>query len=95
MALPRYRRCTTGGGGSFGVTCRRVSTKARHDPGLVRRPALHGVKDIPRKPNYDFERREREKAKAGEAAKKAQAKAEKKAAIAANPDSDPPGEGDS
>jgi hypothetical protein len=33
-----------------------------------------------RKPNYDFERREREKNKAAESAKKAQAKADKRAA---------------
>ena len=33
---------------------------------------------MPRKPNYDFERREREKNKAAEAARKAQAKADKK-----------------
>lgn len=41
--------------------------------------ASSGVTDIPRKTNYDFERREREKAKAAEAAKKAQAKADKRA----------------
>jgi len=34
---------------------------------------------MPRKPNYDFERRERERAKAAESAKKAQAKADKRA----------------
>lgn len=34
---------------------------------------------MPRKTNYDFERREREKSKAVDAAKKAQAKADKKA----------------
>lgn len=34
---------------------------------------------MPRKTNYDFERREREKSKAAEAVKKAQAKADKKA----------------
>ena len=39
-----------------------------------------GATAIPRKPNYDFERRERERTKAAEAAKKAQAKAEKRAA---------------
>jgi hypothetical protein len=38
------------------------------------------VSDIARKPNYDFERRERERNKAAEAAKKAQAKADKRAA---------------
>lgn len=40
----------------------------------------------PRKPNYDFERRERERNKAAEAAKKAQAKADKKAAEQATPE---------
>jgi len=45
-----------------------------------------------RKPNYDFERREREKNKAEEAAKKAQAKADKKAAAQAIPDGDAPGD---
>lgn len=35
---------------------------------------------MPRKPNYDFERRERERNKAADAAKKAQAKADKKEA---------------
>jgi hypothetical protein len=39
-----------------------------------------GATDIPRKPNYDFERRERERNKAAESAKKAQAKADKRAA---------------
>ena len=37
---------------------------------------------MPRKPNYDFERRERERSKAVESAKKAQAKADKKVARA-------------
>ncbi len=45
---------------------------------------------MPRKPNYDFERREREKNKAAEAAKKAQAKADRKAAEQATPDADAP-----
>jgi hypothetical protein len=36
-------------------------------------------KDTPRKTNYDFERREREKNKAADSAKKAQAKADRKA----------------
>jgi hypothetical protein len=36
--------------------------------------------DIPRKPNYDFERRERERVKAQDAVKKAQAKADRRAA---------------
>jgi hypothetical protein len=39
-----------------------------------------GATDIPRKPNYDLERRERERTKAAESAKKAQAKADKRAA---------------
>jgi hypothetical protein len=43
---------------------------------------------MPRKPNYDFERRERERNKAAEAAKKAQAKAEKRAAGQDAPDAD-------
>jgi hypothetical protein len=47
-----------------------------------------GATDIPRKPNYDFERREREKNKAAEAAKKAQAKADKKAAQQGTPSAD-------
>lgn len=34
---------------------------------------------MPRKTNYDFERRERERNKAADTAKKAQAKADKKA----------------
>jgi hypothetical protein len=38
------------------------------------------VTDTPRKTNYDFERRERERSKAAESAKKAQAKADRKAA---------------
>jgi hypothetical protein len=38
-----------------------------------------GVAATPRKPNYDFERRERERSKAADSAKKAQAKADKKA----------------
>lgn len=40
---------------------------------------ISGRPGMPRKTNYDFERREREKHKAAEAAKKAQAKADKKA----------------
>ncbi len=39
-----------------------------------------GVTVTARKPNYDFERRERERNKAADAVKKAQAKADKKAA---------------
>lgn len=44
---------------------------------------------MPRKTNYDFERREREKSKAAEAAKKAQAKADKKASEHTSPDDSP------
>jgi hypothetical protein len=44
--------------------------------------------DIPRKPNYDFERREREKTKAADAVKKAQAKADKRASGHVAPDAD-------
>lgn len=51
-----------------------------------------GATDIPRKPNYDFERREREKAKAVESAKKAQAKADKRAAGHGTPDADQAGD---
>jgi hypothetical protein len=47
-----------------------------------------GATDIPRKTNYDFERREREKNKAAESAKKAQAKADKRAADQGMPDAD-------
>ena len=50
--------------------------------------ANFGVTDIPRKTNYDFERREREKAKAAEAAKKLQAKAEKRAVESDKMDAD-------
>jgi hypothetical protein len=38
-----------------------------------------GATATPRKTNYDFERRERERSKAADSAKKAQAKADKKA----------------
>lgn len=47
--------------------------------------------DIPRKPNYDFERRERERTKATESTKKAQAKADKRAAEQGTPDADQSG----
>jgi hypothetical protein len=43
---------------------------------------------MPRKTNYDFERREREKNKAVESAKKAQAKADKKASEPKAPSTD-------
>jgi hypothetical protein len=39
---------------------------------------IFGVTTTPRKTNYEFERRERERNKAADSAKKAQAKAEKK-----------------
>lgn len=45
-----------------------------------------GVTAIPRKTNYDFERREREKAKAAETAKKSQAKADRRAVDRETPD---------
>jgi hypothetical protein len=44
-----------------------------------------GATATPRKPNYDFERRERERSKAAESAKKAQAKADKRALQEATP----------
>ena len=50
--------------------------------------SISGATDIPRKPNYDFERREREKNKAAEAAKKAEAKAAKRAAERGTPTED-------
>ena len=62
-----------------------LERSARAGPG-------YGATDIARKPNYDFERREREKAKAAEAAKKAQAKADKRAAEQQAPDADQSGE---
>lgn len=43
-----------------------------------------------RRPNYDFERRERERTKAAEAAKKAQAKEDKRAAGQGTPEPDGP-----
>ena len=47
---------------------------------LLLQVPIFGVIATPRKPNYDFERRERERSKAAESAKKAQAKADKRAA---------------
>ena len=44
---------------------------------------------MPRKPNYDFERRERERIKAAESAKKAQAKEDKRAVERGTPEPDP------
>jgi hypothetical protein len=48
-----------------------------------------GVFVTARKPNYDFERRERERSKAAESAKKAQAKADKKASGQGEPGAEP------
>jgi len=53
---------------------------------------ISGATDIAHKPNYSFERRERERAKAAEAAKKALAKANKRAAEQGTPDADDSGE---
>ena len=50
--------------------------------------SISGETVIPRKTNYSFERREREKTKAAESTKKAQAKADKKAAGQDTPDAD-------
>jgi hypothetical protein len=47
---------------------------------------------LPRKTNYDFERREREKNKEAESARKAKAKADKKAAEQEAPDANQTGE---
>jgi hypothetical protein len=49
-------------------------------------PAFPGVTDTPRKTNYGFERRERERSKAADNAKKAQAKADKKASEQKTPE---------
>lgn len=51
-----------------------------------------GAVVIAKKPNYDFERRERERNKAAEAAKKAQAKADKRAAEQGAANADDPGD---
>jgi hypothetical protein len=48
-----------------------------------------GVATTARKPNYDFERRERERSKAADSAKKAQAKADKKASEQGEPTAEP------
>jgi hypothetical protein len=53
---------------------------------------------MPRKTNYDFERRERERLKAAESVKKAQAKADRKASERAPASAEtmaPPGEASS
>jgi hypothetical protein len=59
----------------------------RDDPGY-RVCERTGATATPRKPNYDFERRERERSKAAETAKKAQAKADKKASAQGEPDAE-------
>jgi hypothetical protein len=48
-----------------------------------------GATVTPRKPNYDFERRERERSKAAESAKKAQAKADKRELGQGEPNAEP------
>ena len=58
---------------------------------LLSQPLISGAHDILRKPNYDFERRERERTKAADSAKKAQAKADKRAAEQGAPEADGPG----
>lgn len=50
--------------------------------------SFFGVTDTPRKTNYDFERREREKSKAADTAAKVKAKADKRASQIATPDED-------
>jgi len=52
-------------------------------------PLGFGAIDIARKPNYDFERRERDRIKLAESAKKAQAKSDKRAAEQASAAPDP------
>jgi hypothetical protein len=59
---------------------------------MLNLPSCSGANDIARKPNYDFERRERERTKAAESAKKAQAKADKRTAEPATPDADQTGD---
>ena len=54
-------------------------------------PLNSGATDIARKPNYDFERRERDRIKLAESAKKAQAKSDKRAAEQAVVVPDPSG----
>jgi len=55
-----------------------VAAGARVNHSVSTRVQHFGETDIARKPNYDFERRERERTKAAESAKKAQAKADKR-----------------
>lgn len=55
-----------------------VAAGARAKHSVCARVPNIGETDIARKPNYDFERRERERTKAAESAKKAQAKADKR-----------------
>jgi hypothetical protein len=58
---------------------------------LLKPDRRSGATDIPRKTNYDFERRERERTKAAESVKKAQAKADKRAIEQGTPDADQSG----
>jgi hypothetical protein len=60
-------------------------------PALTRADVF-GATDTARKTNYDFERRERERSKAADSAKKAQAKADKKAGEQGTPDRSETGE---
>lgn len=56
--------------------------------GLFTSALSFGATDTPRKTNYDFERREREKSKAADTAAKMKAKADKRASESAKPDED-------
>jgi hypothetical protein len=84
---PRLDRVCASFTGAFpiimagGATCVYADETSSHACGrCASRPAPPGAIATPKKPNYDFERREREKNKAAEAAKKAQAKLDRKAA---------------
>jgi len=61
--------------------CQAAPLTARFQPGAALRPKKET--EMARKPNYSFERQERDRADAKKAAEKAAAKAEKKAAAAA------------
>ncbi len=63
--------------------------RARRVLARVASPSTSGATAMPRKTNYDFERREREKNKAADSAKKLQAKADKKASDQATPGLNP------
>src|SRR5690606_16558256 len=81
--MPRKPRNTdlarlfAGGAGRIGV--RDTVVPPQRGASILTKPDISGATATPRKTNYGFERREREKNKAAESAKKAQAKAEKKA----------------